>query len=439
MALIPSVRGFKDILPDETGFWRYVEDTARDIFTRFGFREIRVPILEKTELFKRGIGDTTDIVEKEMYTFEDRGGESLTLRPEATAPVIRSYLEHHLYQSEPVSKLYTIGPMFRRERPQKGRFRQFHQVNVEVLGSGHSMVDAELLFMLVHLLEEFRLPDLKLEINSLGCPLCRPLFKGRVLSFLEGKSVDLCADCRRRLRGNPLRVFDCKNEECRSIIEGAPMILDSLCEECIVHFDSVRRYLERLGVDYTVNGAMVRGLDYYRRTAFEVTSTALGAQNAIAGGGRYDGLTAQLGGPDLPGIGFAIGMERLISLMPAKKEDFNTSPLLYIAALGPHARERAFLLANVLRKKGIVVEMDYSDRGLKGQMKRSDKLGCRFTLIIGDDELVRDEAPLRDMKAGGQRTVSLKDAALLARELAGTSTEPRTSGNAADNNLDNNQ
>ncbi len=438
MALISSIRGFKDILPDETGLWRHVEATADRIFADFGLREIRVPILEKTELFKRGIGDTTDIVEKEMYTFEDRGGDSLTLRPEATASVIRSYLEHHLHQAEPVSKLYTMGPMFRRERPQKGRYRQFHQINVEILGSEDPMVDGELLFMLMHFLRELNLPGLKLEINSLGCPACRPLFKERVLAFLDKGSNDLCGDCRRRIHSNPLRVFDCKNEDCRALMGDAPIILDSLCGDCSDHFDSVRRYLGSLEVPFIINGMMVRGLDYYRRTAFEVTTTALGAQNAVAGGGRYDGLTEQLGGPDLPGIGFALGVERLISLITADNNIFNKKPLLYIATLGGKAREFAFTLAIALKKEGVPVEMDYSDRGLKGQMKRSDKLGCRFTLIIGDDELSRKEAPLRDMKEGGQHLISLDNPGQLAGELNRISTVPQDSGNDT-NNCNNNQ
>lgn len=414
--MITSVRGFKDILPDETGRWRHVENTARRIFSSFGLREIRIPILEKTELFSRGIGDTTDIVEKEMYTFEDRGGDSLTLRPEATASIVRAYLEHHLHQHETVSKFYTMGPMFRRERPQKGRYRQFHQINVEIFGSADPRTDAELLLMLVLFLGELGLPGLQLEINSLGCPACRPVFKERVIAFLDAGRDDLCADCRRRLDTNPLRVFDCKNEGCRRLVVKAPVILDSLCDECAAHFADLKRYLEALDVPFVVNGGMVRGLDYYRRTAFEVTTTALGAQNAVAGGGRYDGLTEQLGGPDIPGIGFAIGVERLISLLPAD-EDFAERPLLYIAALGNEAADFAYLLSCSLKKHGIRTEMDFDDRGLKSRMKRADKLGCRFTLIIGDDELARKEAPLRDMIEGGQRTVTLTDPAELALEL----------------------
>ncbi|MDD5475017.1 MAG: histidine--tRNA ligase [Syntrophales bacterium] len=418
MTLITSLRGFKDILPDETVAWRQVETRARLIFARFGLREIRVPILEKTELFSRGIGDATDIVEKEMYTFTDRGGDSLTMRPEATASVIRSYLEHGMYQSESVSKLYTMGPMFRRERPQKGRYRQFHQINVEFLGSEDPRLDGELLFMLVFFLEDLGLPDLRLEINSLGCPACRPAFKERVREFLDSSKGRLCEDCRRRLDNNPLRVFDCKNEGCRILIDGAPAILDSLCGECEDHFTRLRGYLKALGVDYVINGMMVRGLDYYRRTAFEVTTTSLGSQNAVAGGGRYDGLTEQLGGPDIPGIGFAIGMERLISLIPDSNLGLNESPLLYIATLGEDALDFSYLLSISLKKEGITTEIDFSDRGLKSQMKRSNRLGCRFTLIIGENEMTLKKAELRDMKEGTQRSLSLENPAELALELS---------------------
>ena len=441
MPLITSVRGFKDILPDETGAWRHLEDTARRIFTDFGLREIRVPILEKTDLFRRGIGDTTDIVEKEMYTFTDRGGDSLTLRPEATASVIRSYLEHHLYQADTVLKLYTMGPMFRRERPQRGRYRQFHQVNVEFLGSEDPRVDGELIFMLLHFLEELAIPNLNLEINSLGCPACRPAFRDRIRGFLDAGKDGLCEDCLRRFDTNPLRVFDCKSEECRSQIDGAPLILDSLCDECSFHFNDLQRYLETLGAPYVVNGRMVRGLDYYRRTAFEVISSSLGAQNAVAGGGRYDGLTEQLGGPDIPGIGFAIGVERLLALMPAGPGNGNDTPLLFIASLGRKADDFAFILSMSLKKAGITTEMDFSGKGLKGQMKRSDRLGCRFTLIIGDDELVRKQAQLRDMKTGTQRILSLENPVDTARELgrfAVAANDASGIGGAADTTTDTN-
>jgi len=423
MASITSVRGFKDILPEEMSKWHYVEEIARRVFSHFGVKEIRVPLLEKTELFKRGIGEATDIVEKEMYTFLDRGGDYLTLRPEATASVIRAYLEHHLYAKEPLSKLYTMGPMFRRERPQKGRFRQFHQINVEFLGLSDPRIDSELIFMLIHFLYAVGLKDLTLEINSLGCPLCRPAFRDRLTSFLKDKENALCEDCRRRLGTNPLRIFDCKQEGCRETIAGAPLILDYICDDCDSHFKEVQRNLDALNTPYRVNRQMVRGLDYYTRTAFEVTTSALGAQNAVTGGGRYDGLAKLLGGPDIPGIGFAIGVERLISMLPADENFSNVSPDLFIATLGEKARDFAYGLSNRLRASGLIAEMEFSDKGLKNQMKRANKLGCRYTLIIGENELETGKAPLRHMDGGEQEDVALSSPQDLAAILKAGKTD----------------
>jgi len=407
MEIITAVKGFKDILPQEAGKWRYIEETARKIFTEFGFREIRIPILEKTELFKRGIGETTDIVAKEMYTFLDRGGEYLTLRPEATASVIRAYLEHSLYAADPVARLFTIGPMFRRERPQKGRYRQFHQINAELLGLDDPRIDAEIIIMLIHFLKSVGLSDLSLEINSLGCTECRPPFKESLIGFLQGKEEGLCGDCRRRLITNPLRVFDCKVEQCGEIIAQAPRLLDFICSTCRDPFEVVRESLKTFGLSFDLNTRMVRGLDYYTKTAFEVTAGSLGAQNAIAGGGRYDRLVKDLGGPDIAGIGFAIGLERLISMLPVKDEDFVVVPHLFIAALGGQAQERAFALCNRLRMMGVQTEMDYTGKSLKSQMKRADKLKSRYTLIMGDRELTEGRAELRDMVRGTQETLGL--------------------------------
>ncbi|HPI55829.1 MAG TPA: histidine--tRNA ligase [Syntrophales bacterium] len=409
METIKAVRGFKDILPGETERWQFVEDTARKVFSDFGFKEIKVPILEKTDLFRRSIGETTDIVEKEMYTFEDRGGESLTLRPEATASVMRAYLEHNLHASDTVCKLFTFGPMFRRERPQKGRYRQFHQINVELLGSGDPLVDAEVIYMLMLFLGRLRLTDLGLEINSLGCPECRPAFRKVLGEYLADRKETLCGDCRRRLDTNPLRVFDCKVKDCRAAVAAAPFIIDYVCSKCGEHFREVQEGLKALETAFTVNPRMVRGLDYYTKTTFEVTTKSLGAQNAVAGGGRYDRLVEDLGGPAVPGIGFAAGVERLISLLPAVMEGIVRSPDLYIAALGPEARKLAFLICNGLRKEGFLAETDYSNRSLKSQMKRSDKLGARYTLLLGENEIRDGKAFLRNMKGGSQNPVSLDD------------------------------
>ncbi|MFA4916111.1 MAG: histidine--tRNA ligase [Syntrophales bacterium] len=407
MEIITAIKGFKDILPQETGKWRYIEEMARKIFTDFGFREIRVPILEKTELFQRSIGETTDIVEKEMYTFLDRGGEYLTLRPEATASVIRAYLEHSIHAADPVARLFTIGPMFRRERPQKGRYRQFHQINAELLGLDDPRADTEIILMLIHFLKSVGLADLRLEINSLGCPECRPAFKESLIGLLQDKEEGLCGDCRRRLTTNPLRVFDCKMEQCGTIIAQAPKLLDFICSTCRDHFERVKEFLKDFELSFEVNAGIVRGLDYYSKTTFEVTTEFLGAQNAIAGGGRYDRLVKELGGPDIPGIGFAIGFERLISLLPIKDEDFILTPQLFIAALGTEAQKKAFVLCNRLRTMGLRTEMDYTGKSLKAQMKRAGKLKSRYTLILGDREIVEKKAELRDMQKGTQETLSL--------------------------------
>lgn len=407
MQIITAVRGFKDILPEETGKWQFIESKAREVFTAFGFREIRIPILEKTDLFKRGIGESTDIVEKEMYTFLDRGEEYLTLRPEATASVIRAYLEHSLHAADPVAKLYTIGPMFRRERPQKGRFRQFHQIDVELLGLEDPRTDAEIMVMLIHFLKSVGLSEPSLEINTLGCFSCRPAFREAIMNFLKGKEGRLCDDCQRRIHSNPLRVFDCKNEGCKEIIQEAPRLLQYICNDCRDHFEQVQSALSIFSLPFRINPQMVRGLDYYTKTAFEVTTQFLGAQNAIVGGGRYDGLIKELGGPDIPGIGFAVGFERLVAMLPADAASFRRDPQLFVAALGPEAQKYAFPLCNRLRMKGILTEMDYLGKSLKSQMKRADKLHCRYALILGDRELSSGKLELRDMGTGSQEPIQL--------------------------------
>lgn len=407
MQPITAIRGFKDILPEETGKWQLIERHAREVFAAFGFREIRVPVLEKTDLFRRGIGETTDIVEKEMYTFLDRGNESLTLRPEATASVIRAYLEHSLHAADPVARLYTIGPMFRRERPQKGRFRQFHQIDVELLGLDDPRADAEVMLMLMHFLKAVGLPATTLELNTLGCFDCRPAFRDAVTQFLKGRENQLCEDCRRRIHANPLRVFDCKNEDCGKVTQDAPRLITYVCRACQDHFQQLQSTLNLFALSYTLNPRMVRGLDYYTRTAFEVTTGSLGAQNAIAGGGRYDRLVRDLGGPDIPGIGFAVGFERLVALLPADSASFHQTPDLFIAALGTDAQTYAHALCNRLRLKGIHTEMDYLGKSLKSQMKRADKLRCRHVLIVGERELSAGRLEFRNMQTGAQETIDV--------------------------------
>ena len=403
---ITAIKGIKDILPKDSPIWHQVELTARKVFECFGFYEIRVPIMEKTALFQRSIGETTDIVEKEMYTFRDRDDELLTLRPEATASVIRAYIEHNLFASDPVTRLYTIGPMFRRERPQKGRFRQFHQIDVELFGDDKPASDAEVIFMLMHFLQSTGVEKLSLEINSLGCKACRPVFSQAVVDFLKGSESALCPDCQRRIYTNPLRVFDCKVETCGKIIADAPRILNFLCAECDDHFSAVKSYLTDLKLPYKINPQMVRGLDYYTKTAFEVKSGELGAQNSLAGGGRYDGLVSFLGGPEVPGIGFGIGMERLIACLPqTDSPSFRTD--IFIAALGARAQKIAFGLTQELRRTGICAAMDYSNKSLKSQMKRADKLNSAYTLIFGDKEIDENRAELRNMSTKNQQSLPL--------------------------------
>ncbi len=403
---ITGIKGMNDILPGDVETWQHLEAQARKVFGAFGYREIRVPVVEKTELFCRSIGETTDIVEKEMYTFTDKGGTSMTLRPEGTAPVMRAFIEHKLYAQDPVSKLYYIGPMFRHERPQKGRYRQFHQIGAEVIGVDDPKIDAQVLAMLSHYFATAKIPDVALQINSLGCPECRPAYRESLIAFLEQHLEVLCADCQRRYRSNPLRVLDCKVPGCKDATVAAPAMLDNLCIGCNTHFNQVKGHLDALSVDYTVNPRMVRGLDYYTKTTFEMVTSSLGAQNAVAAGGRYDGLIRDLGGPELPGIGFAIGLERLALILGEQSID-PPRPELFIATLGDSATKAGFAMLTRLQRRGIPVEMEYTGKSLKAQLRRADKLKTRRVLILGEDELARGVAQLRHMDDSLQEEVAL--------------------------------
>lgn len=404
---VQALKGFKDILPDEVGIWQHIEAVARDIFHRFGFAEIKVPILEKTELFVRSIGEATDIVEKEMYTFTDRNGAMVTMRPEGTASVLRAFVENSLHAKQPLVKLYTVGPMFRHERPQKGRLRQFHQLSVEALGNDNPRLDAEMMAMARLVLTELGVKA-SLEVNSLGCPACRPVFKKKLVDFLRQYAGQVCDDCERRRETNPLRVLDCKSQKCREKYSGAPSILDNLCPACQEHFEQTKAGLALLDTPYMVNPFMVRGLDYYTRTTFELVTDALGAQSAVGAGGRYDGLVEQLGGPKLPGIGFAMGMERLVLLLQQSGSAPEAAATdLFIAALGEEPGNKAFQLAHHLRLLGKRVAFDLEGRSLKSQMKQASKCQARYTLILGEDELAKSEAPLRYMADGQQQTIPL--------------------------------
>ncbi len=419
-----AIKGFKDILPAEIEPWQRLDARSREVFDAFGFREIKLPAMEWTELFSRSIGEDTDIVSKEMYTIKDSKGRGMTLRPEATASVVRAYIQNRLYQENPVQKLFVSGPMFRHENPQKGRFRQFHQIDAEIFGDPGPRSDADIIVMLLHLLECLSLTGLTLQLNSLGCPACRGGFREALKDYLESRTDSLCGDCARRARTNPLRVFDCKVEACRRLVAEAPSVLEHLCGDCREHFDTLKGLLEEAGVSYRVEARLVRGLDYYTRTAFEIQTDRLGAQNAVAGGGRYDGLVRQLGGPDHPAIGFAIGVERVIALMNEVRRPAVPVPSLYVAALGEEAARKAFSWVIALRKAGRRVEMDYAPRSLKAQMKRADRLGAPKVLIVGENELKEGRGLLRDMETKAQEEIPLKDLMERLTNLLGRLEEP---------------
>jgi histidyl-tRNA synthetase len=403
---ITGIKGFNDILPADVGKWHFIESAARRVFELYGFSEIRVPVLEKTELFTRSIGDDTDIVEKEMYSFIDKGDNRVTMRPEGTAGVIRAFIEHKLYAVDQVAKLYYMGSMFRYERPQKGRYRQFHQIGVELTGVNEPLVDAQVLTMLCHFFAEIGLTEPSLQINSLGCSDCRPSYRQKLKNFLQARLRFLCEDCRRRYENNPLRTLDCKAAGCREITADAPSVLDNLCQGCADHFTKTRQYLQDIGTKYEINSRMVRGLDYYTRTTFELVTGLLGAQSAVAAGGRYDSLIEQLGGPRLPGIGFAMGVERIVLLL--EEQDFRKRPDLFIVFLGESAQKKSFNLMSKLQRLGISVEIDYEGKSLKSQMRRADKFKARYTLIIGENELNKGMAALKEMDKGVQMEVSLE-------------------------------
>jgi histidyl-tRNA synthetase len=401
--MIRAVKGTRDLLPPDTAVWNRVERTARDVFRAYNYHEIRTPILEETQLFARGVGQETDIVSKEMYTFEDRDGSSLTLRPEATASVIRAYIEHRLDQRPGVQKLYYIGPMFRRERPQKGRYRQFFQIGAEAIGSESPFIDAEVIEMVVEILTRAGLSGFSLLINSVGDAACRPVYVEKLREALRPVASQLCADCQRRVETNPLRVLDCKVPEDQPIIEKLPSILDHLCGNCAPHFDAVQTYLRDRGIPFEVKPRLVRGLDYYMRTTFEVVHGNLGAQNSVLGGGRYDGLAESLGSNiHSPGIGFSIGEDRLVMTVDQGAVDALD---VFMAPLGEAALLHAGSLARDLRRSGASVEVAANAK-LKRAMELANKSGARYALILGDDEIAAGEYSLKDMQSGDQRRVS---------------------------------
>ena len=408
---LSAPKGTHDTLPDDTPTWRRIESVSRQVMENYGYSEIRPPLFEYTELFARGVGENTDIVAKEMYTFTDRGGRQFSLRPEATASAVRLFLEHKLYTLGPFQKLYYFGPMFRAERPAAGRYRQFHQFGVEAIGQDSATVDAEALGMLYDLFQQLGVGELDLILNSVGCTACRPGYRQKLVDFLTDIQNDLCADCRERTQKNPLRTLDCKVEKCREVLRGAPSILDHLCQACTEHFSILRQTLQKMDIAFTIDPHLVRGLDYYTRTAFEYTSPALGAQNAVAGGGRYDNLIQKLGGPPTPAFGFAVGMERL--LLTLNKKIPPKPPRVFLAHLGNETREEGIVLLRNLRREGISSEMIHDPKSLKAQMKLAGKSGADYTIILGKDELAENKIILRDMRESTQKTISRN--ALLAR------------------------
>lgn len=406
---IRKPRGTQDFLPEDLNHWHFIENRMRKITKAYGFSEIRTPIFEDTGLFLRGIGETTDVVQKEMYTFAtgDKKESSFTLRPENTASAVRAYLENKVYGKENLTKWFYMGPMFRHDKPQAGRYRQFHQFGAEVLGAKGPLVDSEVICMVLQLLKDFGLQDLNLEVNSVGCPNCRPQYRDALIAFFEPKKEELCEDCQSRLYKNPMRILDCKNDHCKELSVGAPEIHQHLCQECHDHFEGLQSYLDAAGVAYHLNPRLVRGLDYYTKTAFEVQYIPLGAQSAVAGGGRYDGLVEQLGGPHTPAIGFAMGMERLLlalesqKLLPALEADAS----VYIVALGEAAQEKAFPLLQAFRANYVKAEMDGTGKSFKAQMKYADKVKAKYVMILGDDELAKKEVIVKAMETGEQESV----------------------------------
>jgi len=413
MSAMQSGKGFVDLFPPQSDMFTSIESQARSVFARYGCKELRTPLVEFTELFVRGIGAETDVVQKEMYTFPDRKGRSMTLRPEATAGVLRACIQHGLLSQEGLCKFFTIGPMFRYERPQKGRQRQFHQINAEVLGSRSHLADADVLFMLHAFLTEIGLSGLIYELNNLGCPQCRPMFRHALEAYYgRVRHDDLCSDCLRRIRTNPLRVLDCKAPTCREITKDAPSIADHVCDPCRSHFNQVTALIEESGLQTRRNPFLVRGLDYYQGTTFEVVSSDLGAQASVAGGGRYDGLVRELGGPDVPGIGFACGMERLAMLV---SEPMPPSLDAFIATSGDHVLARAALMARKLRAEGFGVEFFYESKSMKSQFRAANKLNARACIILEDAG--EGGVFLKDMLTGEQTPCSADQLAWNLRKL----------------------
>lgn len=413
-------RGTNDFLPADTAKWQYVEDMLRRICREFGYEEIRTPIFEDTALFLRGVGDTTDIVQKEMYTFEDAGGRSITLRPENTASAVRAYVENKLFAGVQPVKLFYMGPMFRYERPQAGRFRQFHQFGIECFGATSAAADAEIIALAWEFYNRLGLTGLEVNLNSVGCPECRPVYRKALQDFLRPHLGELCPTCQERFEKNPLRILDCKNPDCQQFLTDAPSTLDHLCDDCREHFEAVKRYLDEAGIPYKINNRLVRGLDYYTNTAFEILLNDIGAQSAVCGGGRYNSLVEQIGGKPTPGVGFALGMERVFNALNAQGIELPVASGtdVFVAVLDEAQMPLVFRIVTELRRQGVAAAYDMLGRSLKAQFKYADKFSAAYTVIVGGDELTHGNVMLRDMATSEQHEVALVDiVAVLAEKL----------------------
>ena len=415
---IQRPKGTADVTVSEVYRWHYVENMLRENARLFGYRETRFPVFEHTELFIRGVGDTTDVVQKEMYTFDDKGGRSITLRPELTAGVIRSAIENGLVNGALPLKVCYIGGCYRYEKPQAGRLREFHQFGVECIGAKEPIADAEVISLANSILNNIGIKNISLEINSIGCPECRKEYHKALKAYFSSKSAELCGTCNERLDRNPMRILDCKSPVCSEIAADAPVVIDYLCDECKAHFEKVKAYLTAMDIAYKVNPHIVRGLDYYTRTVFEFVSGDIGAQSTVCGGGRYDGLVSQMGGPVVPSLGFAMGIERLMLVLKNQQTELpdDVKPELYIATMGENALLKAAELSKALRTDGFAVETDICGRGLKAQMKYANKIGAKYTMVLGDDEIERDSAKIKNMSSGVETDVSLND---ICQELFG--------------------
>ena len=410
--LTKAPRGTKDITPKDAYKWNYVENKFREICSLFGYEEMRTPIFEHTELFKRSVGDTTDIVQKEMYSFTDKGERDITLKPEGTAGVVRAFIENKLYADAQPTKLFYITPCFRYERPQAGRQRQFHQFGIEALGSDKPSLDAEVIALAVQFFNEVGLKDLAVSINSVGCPTCRAEYNVKLKEYLDAKSDVLCETCLDRKDKNPMRVIDCKNPNCKENLNDIPFMVDHICDECKDHFEKLQSYLKEMDINFVVDRSIVRGLDYYKKTAFEIISNDIGSQSTVCGGGRYDGLVEQLGGPKgVSGIGFGLGVERLLLTMENNNIEIENpyATDIFIVTIGDEAKTKSFKLLKDLRTNHISAENDHLDRSVKAQFKYSDKINAKFTIVIGDDELANDTATLKNMSTSEQTTIKLSE------------------------------